>query len=137
MFLNDELPRRKFLAATMANVLGLATASDLARAMAQGRELWELSAVDTVAAIKRGDVTAERYASALLDRCKAAASLNAFITLQPEQVLEAAQAADKRRRSNAQLGALHGLPIPLKDSINTRDLPTTGGTRALRGFRPR
>jgi Asp-tRNA(Asn)/Glu-tRNA(Gln) amidotransferase A subunit family amidase len=137
MFLNDELSRRKFLSATAANVVALATAADLASAMAQRSELWELSAADAVAAMKRGEVAAERYASTLLARCKAAGSLNAFITLQPEQVLEAAQAADKRHRSNAQLGALHGLPIPLKDSINTRDLPTTGGTRALRGFRPR
>jgi indoleacetamide hydrolase len=34
------------------------------------------------------------------------------------------------------LGPLHGLPIPVKDSINTRDYPTTAGTAALRHFRP-
>jgi mandelamide amidase len=85
----------------------------------------------------RGEITAERYASALLARCQAARSLNAFITLQPARVLEAARDADKRRQSKARLGALHGLPIPLKDSINTRELPTTGGTRALLTFRPR
>ena len=55
----------------------------------------------------------------------------------PEQVLEAARVADTRRRSGKRLGALHGLPIPLKDSVNTKDLPTTGGTRALRDFQPR
>ncbi len=87
--------------------------------------------------MKRGDLTAERYASALLARCRAAESLNAFITIEPERVLEAARAADAQRRTNRQLGSLHGLPIPLKDSINTRDLPTSGGTRALLGFQPR
>jgi mandelamide amidase len=86
--------------------------------------------------MKRGEVTAERFASALLARCKAAESLNAFITLQPERVLESARAADKRRLSGARLGALHGLPIPIKDSVNTKDMPTTGGTPALRHFQP-
>ena len=56
------------------------------------------------------------------------ASVNAFITLHPEHVLDAAR---------ARLGLLHGLPIPLKDSVNTHDYPTTAGTPALRYFRPR
>jgi mandelamide amidase len=99
-------------------------------------ELCDLSAVEAVAAIRRGEISAERFASALLARCAAAASLNAFVTLEPERVLDSARAADKRRASGARLGALHGLPIPIKDSVNTRDFPTSGGTAALRNFRP-
>ncbi|WGR93224.1 amidase [Bradyrhizobium sp. ISRA464] len=52
-------------------------------------------------------------------------------------LLEAARAADIRRRAGGVLGKLHGLPIPVKDSINTRDFPTSNGTRALRDFRPK
>jgi len=52
-------------------------------------------------------------------------------------VLEAARAADKRRASGAKLGLVHGLPLPVKDSINTKDLVTSNGTRALRNFRPK
>jgi mandelamide amidase len=100
-------------------------------------ELVELSAVDAVAVLARGDVTAEQYASALLAQCERGKHLNAFITLNPERVLETARAADRRRSSGAQLGPLHGLPIPVKDSVNTKDYPTTAGTPALRGFRPR
>ena len=99
-------------------------------------ELLELSAVDVVAALKRSDFTAERYASALLAQCEAGKSLNAFITIEPDRVLEAARAADRRRAAGGQLGLLHGLPIPIKDSINTKDLRTTAGTLGLRGFRP-
>jgi mandelamide amidase len=89
-----------------------------------------------VKALTRGEVTAERYATALLQQCRAGASLNAFISLKPERVLEAARACDLKRRTGATLGPLHGLPIPIKDSVNTRDLPTTGGTPALRHFQP-
>jgi mandelamide amidase len=52
-------------------------------------------------------------------------------------VLEDARARDRERRAGAKLGPLFGLPIPVKDSVNTRDYPTTGGTPALRNFRPR
>jgi Asp-tRNA(Asn)/Glu-tRNA(Gln) amidotransferase A subunit family amidase len=52
-------------------------------------------------------------------------------------VLEAARECDRRRGSGARLGRLHGLPIAIKDSVNTRDLPTTAGTPALRHFQPR
>jgi indoleacetamide hydrolase len=51
--------------------------------------------------------------------------------------LQAAQAADKARASGATLGLLHGLPIPVKDSVNTKSLPTSNGTRALRDFKPK
>lgn len=134
--MHNEWSRREFLSVTAAGAAALATGAPALDGTAPQTELWELSAVDAVAAMKRGDMTAERFTSALLARCKAADSLNAFITLQPERVLEYARAADKRRMSGARLGALHGLPVPIKDSVNTKDLPTTGGTRALLGFHP-
>jgi len=83
-----------------------------------------------------GALSAERYAAALLERCAAQRALNAFITLEPERVLAAARACDARRRDGRPTGALHGLPIAVKDSINTADYPTTSGTAALRRFRP-
>ena len=95
-----------------------------------------LSAGAAVEALRRGDITAERYAGALLRRCEAGARLNAFITLRPEQVLEAARERDRERSSGRSPGLLHGLPIPIKDSVNTCDLPTTAGTAALRHFQP-
>jgi len=97
----------------------------------------QFPAIEAVAALQRGDFTAEQYASALLTQCARGDRLNAFITLVPDRVLEAARAADKRRNSGAKLGPLHGLPIPVKDSINTKDYPTTAGTPALRNFHPK
>lgn len=133
---HSEWSRREFLCATTAGAAALALGAPPLDATTPPTELWELSAGDAVAAMKRGDMTAERYASALLARCKTAESLNAFITLEPERVLESARAADKRRMSGGRLGTLHGLPVPIKDSVNTKDLPTSGGTRALLGFHP-
>lgn len=99
--------------------------------------LTNLSAVAAVAAMRGGDIRAEDYARALLDRAAATEPLNAFRTLDREMVLQAARAADQYRASGAALGLLHGLPIPVKDSVNTRALPTSNGTPALQSFRPR
>jgi mandelamide amidase len=87
--------------------------------------------------MRRGELSVERYAHALLGRCEAMRELNAFITLEPERVLESARALDRARAAGAPTGALFGLPIPVKDSVNTRDYRTTAGTAALRGFHPR
>lgn len=87
--------------------------------------------------MSQGSLTAERYAEALLTRCRSTHSLNAFITLEPEHVLQDARARDRERLAGATPGPLFGLPIPVKDSVNTRDYPTTGGTPALRHFRPK
>jgi Asp-tRNA(Asn)/Glu-tRNA(Gln) amidotransferase A subunit family amidase len=95
-----------------------------------------LSAAEAVQSMVRGELSAERYAAALLARCESQRPLNAFITLEPGRVLEAARACDRERRAGAKLGPLFGLPIPVKDSVNTKDYPTTGGTPALRHFRP-
>lgn len=99
--------------------------------------LAELSAGAAVDAMVRGEISAERYAAVLLERCAAGRSLNAFITLEPERVLQAARDCDRRRQAGRPLGLLHGLPVPIKDSINTCEYPTSSGTAALRNFQPR
>jgi len=98
--------------------------------------LTDLSATAAVKAMRQGDIKAEAYASALLDRAKKLEKLNAFVTLRPDIVLQAARAVDAARASGRAVGILHGLPIPVKDSVNTRGLPTSNGTRSLRDFRP-
>lgn len=102
----------------------------------EGPPLAELSATEAIERMRRGELSAENYAKALLARCASGKGLNAFISLEPDRVLADARAADQLRASGAALGALHGLPIPVKDSINTRDYPTTAGTESLRHFRP-
>jgi len=98
--------------------------------------LIDLTAVAAVTAMRNGDLKAEDYARALLDRARHLESLNAFRTLDEEMVLEAARDADKVRACGDAIGLLHGLPIPVKDSIDSKALPTSNGTAALRDFRP-
>ena len=93
-----------------------------------------LTAAQAVRALVSAEVTAEDYAQALLRQCETGATLNAFITLRAELVLEAARECDLKRRSGARLGRLHGLPVSIKDSVNTRQFPTTAGSPALRHF---
>ena len=99
--------------------------------------LHDLGIAEAAEAIRAGDVTAENLADALLARAAACADLTAFITLEPDRVREAARQADLRRASGAALGPLHGVPLALKDNLDTADLPTSGGTPGLAGQRPK
>ena len=100
-------------------------------------DLTTLTIGAAAAAIARGDLTATAYADALLARADSAAPLNAFIHLDPEHVRAAARAADAKRAARAEsLGPLHGVPLALKDNLDTADMPTTGGTPGLKGHRP-
>ncbi len=88
-------------------------------------------------ALRDGDLTAESYAAALLDRCAAHFSLNAFIAQDRDAVLSAARDADAKRKSGATLGALHGVPLAIKDNLDCAGYATTGGTPALRSNLPK
>jgi mandelamide amidase len=131
---SEHFSRRAFVLAATAAAVSIARARDPAAPAAS--PLTDLSATDAVRHMTHGDFSAETYASALLARCGARRALNAFISFEPERVLEAARARDRERRAGAAPGPLFGLPIPVKDSVNTKDYPTTGGTPALRHFRP-
>jgi indoleacetamide hydrolase len=127
-----EISRRAFVLGTTATVAMSAAGAGVD----DTGELCDLSAAAAVAHMSQGSLTAERYAQALLTRCQSARALNAFITLDPARVLEDARSRDRERLAGVKPGPLFGLPIPVKDSVNTRDYPTTGGTPALRHFRP-
>jgi mandelamide amidase len=99
-------------------------------------ELPNLTIREAADALRRGDLKAEVYANALIARAERERALNAFIHFDAEAVRAAARAADTKRGRSAALGALHGVPLALKDNLDTADMPTTGGTPGLRGHRP-
>ena len=133
--MNPLLCRRDFLT---SSALGIAaTAAGLASPAAAALDAPALSASEAVAAIRRGDITAEAYATALLARAERLKDLNAYIALNRERLLAAARAVDLARSKGARLGRLAGLPLLVKDNIDTKAMPTTGGTKGLADNRPK
>ncbi len=132
--------RREFVGQSSALALAACAAplvSGAAETNSARGSLTDLTATEAVTALRNGDIKAEEYAQALLTRAEKLSALNAFITLHPQDVMQAARAADQLRARGGRLGRLHGLPIAVKDSIDTKSLPTSNGTRALKEFTPR
>src|SRR5271170_5219033 len=100
-------------------------------------KLHDLGVAEAANAIRTGEIKAEALADALLARTAAHANLNPFITLDADRVRAAAREADRQRASGASVGKLHGVPLALKDNLDTADYPTTGGTPGLAGNRPK
>src|SRR4051794_19436183 len=95
-----------------------------------------LTASQAVEAIRTGRLSAEAYMMTLISRAEQLSDLNSLITLNKIGAMAAARKVDSLRARGATLPPLAGLPIVVKDNINTSDLPTTGGTPALRDVQP-
>ena len=61
--------------------------------------------------------------------------LNAVVTLAAERAMDEARAADARRAGGGPIGPLHGVPVSIKDSIETAGVLTTAGTEGSRATR--
>ncbi|MBC7369388.1 MAG: glutamyl-tRNA amidotransferase [Undibacterium sp.] len=101
--------------------------------------LTDATVVQLQAAMTAGTITSEKLTQLFLARIdayeKAGPKLHAIITLNP-RALDEARALDAERKAGKIRGPLHGIPILLKDNIDTADLPTTGGFYALRDSIP-
>jgi mandelamide amidase len=100
-------------------------------------EIIELSATAAVELIRRGDLSAERYASALIQQMHLYRDLNTVTHIDEQHLLEAAREVDYKRASGKAIGPLGGLPIMFKDNINTVGFPTTAGTAFLKNYMPK
>ena len=127
--------RRRFLqhGVLLAALFG---SRSLGAALLEDAELPYLGAVQALRAMAANEFSAELYVETLLAAQRACEYLNAFISTDPEALLAAARQADRQRREGKALGPLHGLPLVVKDNINTAELPTSGGTPALKDNRP-
>ncbi|RFF26810.1 amidase [Wenzhouxiangella sp. 15181] len=91
------------------------------------------------AGYERGDFTAEAITAAYLDRIeeldRSGPMLNAVRHVN-EDALERAAALDRERAEGKVRGPLHGIPVLIKDNIDTADMPTTAGSIWLEGVIP-
>jgi Asp-tRNA(Asn)/Glu-tRNA(Gln) amidotransferase A subunit family amidase len=99
----------------------------------------EATVADLQAALSLGAITCVDIVRASLERIdrydRQGPALGAMITVNP-RALETASAMDRLRAAGAPLPPLHGMPLILKDNLDTADLPTTGGSITLRNMQP-
>jgi amidase len=96
----------------------------------------EASISDMQAALKSGRVTSHELVQQYLTRIATYEDkLHAAITVNPNALKEADE-RDRERAAGKVRGPLHGIPIALKDNIQTTDMPTTGGALAFDGLVP-
>lgn len=101
------------------------------------RALVRLGAIEAVAAIRDGAVTSAELVEACLAWIgEVDANVQAWAFLDPQHARKQAQAADEARQRGAPVGALHGVPVGIKDIIDTADMPTEDGTVLHAGRRP-
>lgn len=97
------------------------------------QKLHELTATGVVSAIAEGRATAEAVARACLDRiAEREPDVQAWQFLDPALVIQQAKALD----AGSIRGPLHGVPVGIKDIIDTAGMPTEYGTPIHAGHRP-
>ena len=102
------------------------------------QDLHLLTARELVPALAEGAISAVDLASACLQRvAEREPIVQAFETLDPDYVLEQAALLDDWRLKGRLLGPLHGIPVALKDIIDTGDMPTQNGLVQDAGRRAR
>jgi Asp-tRNA(Asn)/Glu-tRNA(Gln) amidotransferase A subunit family amidase len=100
-------------------------------------ELEKLSATDAARAIQAGAISSEQLVQACLARIRATEpQVQAWQALDEAHVLTQARARDADRREGRPCGPLHGVPVGIKDIIDTSDLPTEDGTVLHAGRTP-
>jgi Asp-tRNA(Asn)/Glu-tRNA(Gln) amidotransferase A subunit family amidase len=95
------------------------------------------SAAELARAIADDRLSSQAVVEACLERIAARdGEVRAFVHLDPEAARQQAKAADDTRRHGAGIGPLHGVPVAIKDIIDTADLPTENGSPIFAGRRP-
>jgi aspartyl-tRNA(Asn)/glutamyl-tRNA(Gln) amidotransferase subunit A len=118
-----EITRREFIQMTA----GVAVAP--AYAAAPSDDLARLTIAEATKKIRSGENSCVELAEACIARAKAYnPKINAYITIMSEQALAQAKALDVEAKAGKFRSPLHGIPIALKDNIDTMDARTTGGS---------
>ena len=104
--------------------------------MDPGKHNW-LSAADAARGIAGGALTSEQLVEACLERVREAEpQVQAWAYLDEAHARAQARARDEERRDGRAVGPLHGVPVGIKDIIDTGDMPTEDGTVLHAGRTP-
>jgi Asp-tRNA(Asn)/Glu-tRNA(Gln) amidotransferase A subunit family amidase len=96
-----------------------------------------LSATEAASYIASGQLKSVQLVQSCLDRiAETDGTIRAWAHLDPDAALAQAAECDRLRQSGLATGPLHGLPVGLKDIIDTRDMPTERGTPIFAGRQP-
>src|SRR5258708_10364103 len=116
-----------------------AASRSTAEVSAKPVQIEEATIAELQVAMASGALTSRALTQHYLDRIarydKTGPKLNAFLLVNPH-ALEEADALDKERAAKGVRGPLHGIPVVVKDNMNTKDMPTTGGSLAFVGAQP-
>jgi aspartyl-tRNA(Asn)/glutamyl-tRNA(Gln) amidotransferase subunit A len=100
-------------------------------------DLADLTIAAAGAGLRAGDFSAVELLAAVARRASVTEShLHAFLTLDRDGALAAAEAADAALKAGEDLGPLHGIPLAIKDNMCTRGIETTCGSQILAGYQP-
>ena len=143
--------RRRFVRTTVLSTAGAALLPALASAREMSTaapappqispsELDELTVADLQAALASERFTCvsltQKYMARIEEIDRRGPAVNSVIELNPD-ALAIAAALDKERKAKSPRGPLHGIPVLIKDNIDTADrMQTTAGSLALLGSRP-
>ncbi len=99
--------------------------------------LTALGASEAAEAIRSGRITSEEVVGACLERIRELeGKVGAWAYLDPAHALSQARARDAARKERQPLGPLHGVPVGVKDILDTKDMPTENGTVLHAGRQP-
>tara|TARA_R110002051_G_scaffold1008_1_gene4882 strand:- start:13154 stop:14494 length:1341 start_codon:yes stop_codon:yes gene_type:complete len=98
---------------------------------------YTLTATEAVDAIASARLTSVELVKSCLAHIEATdGAIKAWAHLNPTSALEQAAECDRLRKAGMATGPLHGIPVGLKDIIDTRDMPTQRGTPIFAGRQP-
>src|SRR5690349_15586354 len=100
-------------------------------------DVTRMTAAGIAKSIADGEVSAVDVARAHLDRIAAVDDrVHAFLHVDTEGALAAAEKVDAARAAGEKLGPLAGVPVAVKDVVTTKGVPSTAGSKILEGWKP-
>lgn len=140
--MTSRISRRTILQRSALSALVVAIPSLQQLAMSRELKPGEIDSLlmlmlsDSAKRLQQGDLSARDLAEAVILAAKQHSDLNVYTTFDADLLRNDADEADAAMNRGDEIGPLHGVPMILKDNINTRALPTSGGTPGLKNNYP-